>query len=163
MIDEILPATPLSFEVTSIGAKEKTEYKSSGDASGNFHFSVTSSTYKFCIGNGVGSQYSDNETRTVGFFIRVKSAYLEHEETPGPLTEEMTFMEDLTDDLLFNLEELLDYIEVKTDREREHRHVSEKTFRNVWLWTIIEKVVLILVSLGQIMYIKYYMSRKSGF
>ncbi len=159
MIDEFLPALPLSFEVTNMDTSNA-EYESSGQPAGSFHFS-SSGSHRICIGNGVG-QDSDRETRTVGFSIRVKTINHPHDDSPGPLTAQMSAIDDMTDDLLLNLEELLDHLEIMGERERSHRDVTEKTFRNVWFWTLIEKVVLVVVSVGQVMYIKYYMGMKRG-
>ena len=127
MIDEFLPAEPLKVEVKSIDDEEHPEYFVHSHRHGHFHFN-SKGAYKLCIENGV-SQDGDGETRTIGFSVRVKMANKPHEDAAGPLTEQMNSLDDLADDLLYGLEELLDHLEMMTERERAHRDITEKTFR----------------------------------
>ncbi len=138
------------------------EYQTFAEDEGSFNF-YAMGAYQLCIENKhPESKLGAFEKITVGFSVRVKTADHLHGDTTGPETQSASRISDLADDFIVGLEELRDHFEMMTERERKHRDVTEKTFRNVWLWTMIEKIVLVLVSVGQVMYIKYYMNLKRG-
>ena len=79
------------------------------------------------------------------------------------MSESLTKVDALADDVVLNIEELLDHMERLKQKERMHRDIVEKTFQNVWRWTLFEKLVLILVSIAQIMYFKSFFRLKAGY
>jgi hypothetical protein len=163
LVDERASSSVLSFTVTKLGNPEQDHYNSIGEDGGHFKITDRGGRYKVCIGNNTRSRAGDGIPRKVAFNFRVKPTYEKHEDSPGPYNEKLANIEDLADDLLIGLEDLLDHQEVMKERERLHRNISESTFNNVWRWTLFEKVLLVLVSFGQILYIKSYFRLKSGY
>jgi hypothetical protein len=162
LLEDYLDPDPLRFTITKIGNIHERQYDSEiGQDSGRFTFR-DHGKFNICIENGV-SRASDGKLRKVGFSIRVKPVYDDHDDSPGPMTEAVSRLDDLCDEVLDNLDHLLDKIELYKERERLHRDVSEKTFKNVWKWSFIEKFILMLVSISQVFYLKSYFSKSRGF
>jgi hypothetical protein len=151
---------PLKYVIYRNKNYDEPIYETSGSGSGRFEFKGQG-RHEICVENGYGnSRQADRITRRVGFAIRIRKNYHAFEDSTGPLTETLDTIEVLTDDMLINLEELLDHIELWKDRERGHRELIENTFSNVWKWTLFEKIVLVLVSVGQVFYFKSFFSMK---
>lgn len=145
-----------------MGNPEKDYYNSVGEDGGHFKITDRGGKYKVCIGNNTRSRSSDGGPRKVAYNFRVKPTYEKHEEM-GPYDEKLANVEGLAEDLLLGLEDLLDHQEVMKEREKLHRNLSESTFNNIWRWTLFEKFLLVLISLGQIVYVKSYFRLKAGY
>lgn len=156
------PPNPLRYVITKISRPNVPEYESIGESVGRFQI-TGEGTYSVCIENGIKSGINDGLYRKVGFNIRVKEAYESLEEESGPMTDHVYKIEELTDHMLYNLEDLLEHLEMMKERERLHRNLTESTFQNVWRWHLFEKVILLLIAIGQISYYKTFFRVKRGY
>ena len=63
-------------------------------------------------------------------------------------------------DLIDALENMADHQGYLREREAAHRALAEETFSAVFFWTVIEALVLLTVSGGQIFYLRRFIEKR---
>lgn len=161
MMEFNIDSVPMRISVEKMKSPVAVVYESLSETRGSY--SITGKgRYNVCIENGV-TRESDGRTRRIALTIKVQPTYEEHVDQPGPMSESLTKIDGLASDVVFNIGNLLDNMEFLKERERVHRNIVELTFQNVWRWTLLEKIVLILVSVAQISYFKSFFRLKGGY
>merc|ERR1719410_780253 len=105
---------------------------------------------------------NDGIDRHVGFSVRVvpiqRDAPEEGKEGPGD--ESTVRLIEMSSELLNWIESLGDHHDYMRHRESVHRDLAEATFRRVIRWTLLEALVLVLVSSGQVVYLKKFFEQR---
>ena len=161
-----------------------------GDTEGAFGIkSERGGKHWLCLENGRTYEFAEEiETRhkmdrTIGFALRIRSTGVqqsgggggggggsENGVTAGPATEvenaigaAVQSLSLLSENLLTNLESLSDQTAYMKAREAMQRNLHEETFANVMRWNLVEMLVVVIVSLGQVANVWWILSkRKTG-
>mmetsp|Transcript_2598 Transcript_2598/g.3990 ORF Transcript_2598/g.3990 Transcript_2598/m.3990 type:complete len:244 (+) Transcript_2598:40-771(+) len=136
-------------------------------------FSVaTSGRFSYCISNGFDgdddiSGKADGIPRNIGFTIRVREPQRGLDfntqngtKTEGPDDFKTAQLLKATAKLIEGLETMEDHQSYLRSREASHRDLVERTFRRVVRWTVLEAIVLVCVSGGQVMYLKKFFEQR---
>ena len=102
----------------------------------------------------------DGHDREVGFAIRVTPPSRGLEEA-GPDDGLNANLIKLSDKLLEGLQTMTDHQEYMREREYRHTALADVTFNRVVQWTVLEAIVLALISLGQVLYLKKFFEVKT--
>jgi len=134
-----------------------------GESEGIFSH-LGSGRHQLCISNGIESGDDiygmyDGLSRTVGFSIRVVPLQ-PGEEGEGPGAENTSRLIEMSSSLMTWLSSMLDHQDYMRNREAVHRDLTEATFRRVVRWTLLEAFVLVLVSSGQVIYLKKFFEQR---
>ena len=129
-------------------------------------FSITGEgKYELCIQNGamgsddlVGSK--DGIDREVGFAIRVVPPVRGIEGEAGPDDRLTSHLIELSEKLTEGLDTMTDHQEYMRERENRHTVLADSTFNRVVQWTFLEAVVLVLISFGQVLYLKKFFEQR---
>ena len=159
-----------------------------GDTEGAFGIkSESGGKHWLCLENGRTYEFAEEiETRhkmdrTIGFALRIRSTGVqqsggggsggsENGVAAGPATEvenaigaAVQSLSLLSENLLTNLESLSDQTAYMKAREAMQRNLHEETFANVMRWNLVEMLVVVIVSLGQVANVWWILSkRKAG-
>lgn len=133
----------------------------SGASEGSFQL-YGSGKYELCIQNGsLGSDDyfapKDGNDREIGFSLRVipQSRGTENNEA-GPDNRLVTNLMKMSDQLIAGLDTMTDHQEYMRERENRHTILTDTTFNRVVQWTVLEAIVLVLISCGQVLYLKKF-------
>uniref|UniRef100_A0A7S1FVF3 GOLD domain-containing protein n=1 Tax=Corethron hystrix TaxID=216773 RepID=A0A7S1FVF3_9STRA len=90
----------------------------------------------------------------------IQSHYLIRNGPDESMTDQLI---EASQNLMLDLEALSDHQSFMRSRERDHRELSEKIFARVVRWTLLEAVVLIVVSGGQVVYLRKFFEKRRRF
>lgn len=121
--------------------------------------------FQLCIQNGnIGSDdfYApkDGIGREVGFSIRVVAPERELEGEAGPDNRLNSNLMEMSQKLMNGLHTMSDHQDYMRERENRHTILADTTFNRVVQWTMLEAVVLVLVSIGQVLYLKKFFEQR---
>jgi len=127
-----------------------------------------SGVHHFCIQNGMPGgddmySNSDGEDRRIGFSLRVvplQHGNADAGDAEGPDDENTARLIEMSSGLLTWIDSLMDHQDYMRVRESVHRDLAEATFRRVIRWTLLEALVLICVSGGQVIYLKKFFEQR---
>lgn len=141
-----------------------------GDARASFRVPISGTTrgYWICLQNsshgpdnhGEEPEHPDHKIRLVGFSFRVVDLH----ERPAPLVftnehgEEWLDKSGAVEHEMRILENHQEYMRI---REENHRAVVEATFGSTLAWTITEAVIVVAMAVGQVMYFRGFLERKT--
>lgn len=161
--DEISP-DPIG--VTLYDSKQTPIWRSQPKASEGT-FSVTGSgKFELCIQNGrQGSDdyvaNKDGTDRQIGFAIRVIPPPSRGEDgEAGPDNRLTSHLMELSEKLMEGLHTMNDHQEYMRERENRHLLVADTTLSRIVQWTVLEAIVLILISCGQVLYLKKFFEQR---
>jgi len=163
-LDDELSADPIG--VVLYDARQTPIWRSERQASEGF-FSVSGTgRFELCIQNGsMGSDdyvaEQDGKEREVGFAIRVGLPSRGLEGEAGPDDRLNAHLIQLSDKLIEGLQTMTDHQEYMREREYRHTALADVTFNRVVQWTVLEAIVLALISLGQVLYLKKFFEVKT--
>mmetsp|Transcript_5298 Transcript_5298/g.8112 ORF Transcript_5298/g.8112 Transcript_5298/m.8112 type:complete len:222 (-) Transcript_5298:122-787(-) len=129
-------------------------------------FSITGEgKYELCIQNGsMGSDDyvapKDGIDREVGFAIRVVPPQRGIEGEAGPDDRLTSHLIELSEKLMEGLDTMTDHQEYMRERENRHAMLADSTFNRVKEWTFLEAIVLVLISFGQVLYLKKFFEQR---
>jgi hypothetical protein len=171
MLDDELSTEPLHIMIIQ-PSNGVIYYKSPLDASeGTFSVKLDPrQKLAVCVQNGLGRRrnprskakpsYADKAghdglPRTVGLVINVdvRDVTLELKDTSTKLVGSAT-------DLARRLKDLINHHTYMRSREAKHRELVETTFSHLLLYTCLEAALVIVMALGQIMYVRRFLERK---
>lgn len=137
-----------------------------GASEGTFTYLGTG-TYHLCLSNGaIGGDDiapdSDGETRHVGFNFRVRPQPPEMGggDQQGADDEKTARILKVTGELMDGIQFLEDHHSNWRAREAAHKKVSLAIHKRVLMWTLAEAFVLIVISCGQVIYLRKFFERK---
>ena len=104
----------------------------------------------------------DNKPRTVGFNIHVshttetlmKQITNSEDFTKSPLSQDLQDVIDMSNNLETMFNSLLDHQEYMKDRDETHGEYLDESLSILGKWTMVEALLLIVVSCGQILYFR---------
>lgn len=161
-LDDNLSPGPLG--ATLYNDKEAPMWRSKPGASEDKFSIHGEGKFELCFQNGrLGhdDMYApqDGEDREVGFNLRVTAPSRDMGDA-GPENRLMTNLSELTIKLLDGLHTMSDHQEYMRERENRHTLLAAATFDRVVQWTILEAMVLMLISLGQVLYLKKFFEQR---
>ncbi|CAH0713762.1 unnamed protein product, partial [Brenthis ino] len=149
---EIAEGGFLDIDVKITGPDGAVIYKGERESSGMYTFSApTSGRYTYCFSN----QMSTMTPKVVMFNLEVGEA-------PNKKTDEKddevnhNKLEDMIKELGTTLKTVKHEQEYMQVRDRIHRAINESTNSRVVLWSIFEASVLLVMTLGQVYYLKRF-------
>lgn len=121
--------------------------------------------HELCIQNGqLGSDDffapPDGNDREVGFAVRVTPPSRGLEGAAGPDDRLTSHLMEMSTKLLDGMHTMSDHQEYMRERENRHTILADTTFDRVVQWTVLEAVVLILISLGQVLYLRKFFEQR---
>lgn len=133
-----------------------------GDREGVFtqQVEVDSGVHRFCLENGK-RQLADRVGRTIGWSIRVRPvprALDEHEAGPDELRA--LHLAEWASELQEEWETLADHYSFLRTREAVHSELSDSIMGRVMRWTLFEAATLMLIALGQVLYLRKFMETR---
>jgi hypothetical protein len=168
VLDDKLSAQPLSLIVTDVALSKMKHRSRRGARDGTFKVSVDAKEKTYiCIQNGlvtgdggmtresVGRSKSDNLPRTVGIDITVEAQNVHnelHENNANLLARSL--------DLTRELGRLRNHHEYSQAREAIHREVVETTFSKLMAWAIAQSAGVVVIAVGQIMFLRRFLERR---
>jgi hypothetical protein len=161
VLDDDLSAAPISARLEAMGGTGVLWTSSPGESEQLFEVHTDSSLeYKFCLENGVRLQ-GDGLDRHVGWALRLRHPERSlPQDEQGPDTARALALVDLAADLSSEWASLLDHYGYLRSREFAHRILSEEIMSRVVRWTVVEGMVLLLIALGQILYLRKFFERR---
>jgi hypothetical protein len=143
----------LDIDVKITGPDGKVIYEGFRESSGKYTFAAHSTgIYTYCFNNKMSSL----TTKVVMFSMDIGEA---PKGTPGAANEEdanHVKLNDMIKDLSETLTAIKHEQEYMNIRDRIHRSINESTNSRVVLWSVFEAVVLIIMTVGQVYYLKRY-------
>lgn len=161
---ENTPATPLSVIIYA-GSKDEVVFKSIGEPFGEFHHIANGFT-NFCIINGSRDgkkknvNTEDGIERTVGFNIRVIPDAERGMSEPGPEEEKTAKIMKEVSILQERLDHISDIQDYFRTRERFHFDTTRATYEGTISWSLIEALILVVISACQVLYLRKFFERK---
>ena len=168
MLDDELTAKPLTILIMQ-PSNGVTYYRSPKSASeGSFSVKLDAKQkIAVCVQNGLGhrrkkkwnEKYKDKDhdglDRTVGLVMNVykRDMSVELKDTNTKILGKAT-------DLSRRLNELISHHTYMRNREAKHRAVVETTFSHLLSYTCLEAALVIVMALGQIVYVRRFLERK---
>uniref|UniRef100_A0A182P606 GOLD domain-containing protein n=1 Tax=Anopheles epiroticus TaxID=199890 RepID=A0A182P606_9DIPT len=147
----------LDIEVRISGPDQKVIYQGEKESSGKYTFSAyETGIYHYCFSN----KMSTLTPKVVMFSMEIGEA---PKGTVGAVNEGEaghTKLEDMIRELsgtLTSIKHEQDYMHV---RDRIHRSINESTNSRVVLWSFFEAIVLIVMTVGQVYYLKRFFEVK---
>lgn len=122
--------------------------------------------YEFCIQNGrIGSDdlYApgDGISREVGFALRADPPARGMDgNLAGPDDRLNSHLLEMSAKLMNGLHTMADHQQYMRERESKHTILADATFNRVVQWTMLEAVVLMLISLGQVLYLRKFFEQR---
>ena len=136
-----------------------------GASEGNFEL-YGSGKYELCFQNGrIGNDDfyapTDGFKREIGFSIRVTPPSRSMDNgMAGPEDRLNAHLLEMSHKLMDGMHNVLDHQEYMRERENRHSKLADATFSRVVQWTVLEAVVLALISLGQVLYLKKFFEQR---
>lgn len=162
-LDDELPPEPMGAilydqHMTPVWRSEKGAYEG--------HFVVYGEgKFELCFQNGrMGSDdyfgEEDGREREVGFAMRVIPPSRGTEDGAGPDTRLTANLMGMSNKLMEGLLTMSDHQEYMKEREMRHTILADTTYDRLVQWTILEAIVLALISLGQVLYLKKFFEQR---
>lgn len=168
MLDDELAAKPLTVLIMQ-PSNGVTYYRSPTSASeGTFSVKLEAKQkVAVCVQNGLGhrrkrkwnakAKGKDNDglDRTVGLVVNMykRDMSVELKDTNSKILSKAT-------DLTRRLNQLISHHTYMRNREAKHREVVETTFSQLLSYTCLEAALVIIMALGQILYVRRFLERK---
>ena len=163
-------ADPLLAYVMEAFSPEQTMlYRSvPGEVQGAFRVPVQPGRgYWMCLQNSAHApdnpndepEHPDHKPRMVGFTYSLQDIF----EKPAPLAfsdENKDEWLDKSSQVETELKALMNHHEYLQMREADHRFVVEQTFSYLMVWSLAEALLIIVGSVGQVMYFRRFLERK---
>ncbi|XP_065087469.1 transmembrane emp24 domain-containing protein 2 [Ochlerotatus camptorhynchus] len=147
----------LDIEVRIVGPDQKVIYQGEKESSGKYTFSAyETGIYHYCFSN----KMSTLTPKVVMFSMEIGDA---PKGTIGAVNEGEaghTKLEDMIKELsgtLTSIKHEQDYMHV---RDRIHRSINESTNSRVVMWSVFEALVLVVMTVGQVYYLKRFFEVK---
>jgi len=162
-LDDNLSPDPVS--IVLYDSKFTTVWQSKAGASEGIFSHLGSGRHQLCISNGIMDgddiyEMYDGNDRTVGFSVRVVTLQRGVEEEEGPDDENTSRLIEMSNSLLSWLSSMMDHQDYMRNREAVHKDLTEATFHRVVRWTLLEAFVLVLVSGGQVIYLRKFFEQR---
>jgi len=162
-LDDELPPDPMGAILYD--AKMTPVWKSEPGASEGKFVIYGSGKYEFCFQNGqIGSDdmYApkDGMDREVGFALRVVPPSRELENEEGPDDRLTSNLLGMSAQLMEGLHTMSDHQEYMRERENRHTTLADRTYNRVVQWTVLEAIVLALISIGQVLYLRKFFEQR---
>lgn len=77
--------------------------------------------------------------------------------------EKADLMSELAEDLIDRIDDIKDHLSYQRERNEAHRDLAESTFSRIVNWWMFEAVALLIVTGGQILYLRWYVEKRSYF
>ncbi|KAF9805790.1 hypothetical protein SFRURICE_009422 [Spodoptera frugiperda] len=149
---EIAEGGFLDIDVTITGPDGAVIYKGERESSGMYTFSApTSGRYTYCFSN----KMSTMTPKVVMFNLEIGVA---PQGQPAGKEEDVNHnkLEDMIKELATTLKTVKHEQEYMQVRDRIHRAINESTNSRVVMWSIFEASVLLVMTLGQVYYLKRF-------
>ncbi|CAH0696792.1 unnamed protein product [Spodoptera exigua] len=149
---EIAEGGFLDIDVTITGPDGAVIYKGERESSGMYTFSApTSGRYTYCFSN----KMSTMTPKVVMFHLEIGVA---PQGQPAGKEEDVNHnkLEDMIKELATTLKTVKNEQEYMQVRDRIHRAINESTNSRVVMWSIFEACVLLVMTLGQVYYLKRF-------
>jgi len=165
VLNDDIPADPVTVSLFKEESMTSVWKSNPGASEGAFAILATG-RHLLCIRNGdmggddMSPGNSDGLDRKIGFSIRVVPIQRGLEEKAGPDDEKTAKLIELSNVLMEGLETMMDHQAYLRNREAVHRDLTERTFRRVVRWTILEAVVLMAVAGGQVLYLRKFFEQR---
>ncbi|XP_059053690.1 transmembrane emp24 domain-containing protein 2 [Achroia grisella] len=148
---EIAEGGFLDIDVTITGPDDAVMYRGDKESSGMYAFSApTSGRYTYCFSN----KMSTMTPKVVMFNFEVGDA--PHKTGDKEDDANHNKLEDMIKELATTLKTVKHEQEYMQVRDRIHRSINENTNSRVVLWSIFEASVLLVMTLGQVYYLKRF-------
>ncbi|VVC99749.1 transmembrane emp24 domain-containing protein 2 [Leptidea sinapis] len=149
---EIAEGGFLDIDVKITGPDGAVIYKGERESSGMYTFSApTSGRYTYCFSN----QMSTMTPKVVMFNFEVGDAPSKKSSEAGDEANHNK-LEDMIKELGTTLKTVKHEQEYMQVRDRIHRAINESTNSNVVMWSIFEACVLLIMTVGQVYYLKRF-------
>ncbi|CAB3220464.1 unnamed protein product [Arctia plantaginis] len=148
---EIAEGGFLDIDVTITGPDGAVIYKGERESSGMYTFSApTTGKYTYCFSN----KMSTMTPKVVMFNLEIGAP----QSHTGNKDEEVNHnkLEDMIKELATTLKTVKNEQEYMQVRDRIHRSINESTNSRVVLWSVFEASVLLVMTLGQVYYLKRF-------
>nr|XP_018916533.1 PREDICTED: transmembrane emp24 domain-containing protein 2 [Bemisia tabaci] len=140
----------LDIDIKIIGPDGKIIHQAERESSGKLTFSAhMPGTYTYCFSN----QMSTMTPKVVMFNIEIGEP---HKEVAAGEKGEANKMEEMVNDLKNSLLSVKKEQEMALVRDRIHRAINESTNSRVGYWSIFESLVLVVMTVGQVYYLKRF-------
>lgn len=149
---EIAEGGFLDIDVTITGPAGDVIYRGERESSGMYTFSApTAGKYTYCFSN----KMSTMTPKVVMFNLEIGAA---PQSQTGEKDEEVNHnkLEDMIKELATTLKTVKHEQEYMQVRDRIHRSINESTNSRVVMWSIFEASVLLVMTLGQVYYLKRF-------
>ncbi|XP_026314190.1 transmembrane emp24 domain-containing protein 2 [Hyposmocoma kahamanoa] len=149
---EIAEGGFLDIDVTITGPDGAEIYRGERESSGMYTFSApVSGRYTYCFSN----KMSTMTPKVVMFYLEVGEAQHKKEgEKEGEVDHNK--LEDMIKELATTLTTVKHEQEYMQVRDRIHRSINESTNSRVVMWSIFEASVLLVMTVGQVYYLKRF-------
>ena len=107
-------------------------------------------------------EHMDHIPRTVGFEFRIENIIPSVKPVPALFTTDHSDeWQEKSDEVQLELLAMKHHRDYMRTREADHRALVEKTFASTLSWTLVEAVVVIAMAIGQILYFRRFLERKT--
>ncbi|XP_067634648.1 transmembrane emp24 domain-containing protein 2 [Eurosta solidaginis] len=154
---EVIEGGFLDIDIRITGPDDNVIHESEKESSGKFTFSAASTgIYRVCFNN----ERSSMTPKLVMFSLEVSDA--PHRAAGAPSEDEVghTKLEDMIQQLSNTLTGVKHEQEYMHVRDKIHRSINESTNSRVVLWSTFEALVLVLMTIGQVYYLKRFFEVK---
>lgn len=153
VIFEVIEGGFLDIDLTIKGPDKSILHQGDHESSGKYAFAAhTNGVYTYCFSN----KMSTVTPKTVMFTIEIGEA---PKGTIGAVNEDEaghTKLEDMIRELAGTLTGVKHEQEYMNVRDKIHRSINESTNSRVVLWSTFEAVVLVVMTVGQVYYLKRF-------
>nr|XP_014093966.2 transmembrane emp24 domain-containing protein 2 [Bactrocera oleae] len=154
---EVIEGGFLDIDIKITGPDNNIIHESEKESSGKYTFAtVSTGIYRVCFNN----ERSSMTPKLVMFSIEVSET--PHRAAGAPSEEEVghTKLEDMIQQLSGTLTGVKHEQEYMHVRDKIHRSINESTNSRVVLWSTFEALVLVLMTIGQVYYLKRFFEVK---
>lgn len=163
--------TPDAVHVFVMDEHEKVYFQSTtGKISDVYQVAVgPNQKYWICIQNDAWHHYGlkemdqskhpDDKDREVGFGYRIQTMVKKASDVID-LDQHSTTWSQIAADLHLSTEHLMEHYQYMRIKEARHREVVEKTFSDIFLGSVAEAVMTLVVALGQVFYLRRFLEKK---
>ncbi|XP_030569666.1 transmembrane emp24 domain-containing protein 2 [Drosophila novamexicana] len=154
---EVIEGGFLDVDIKITGPDQHVMHESEKESSGKFTFvAPAKGVYTVCFNN----ERSSMTPKLVMFSIEMGDAPQRAPGAPGEEEVGHTKLEDMIRELSGTLTSVKHEQEYMHVRDKIHRSVNESTNSRVVLWSIFEALVLVLMTVGQVYYLKRFFEVK---
>lgn len=148
---EIAEGGFLDIDVTITGPDGQVLHQGQRESSGMYAFSATTAgKYTYCFSN----KMSTMTPKVVMFNLEVGDPQTKNKDAEGEVDHNK--LEDMIKELATTLKTVKHEQEYMQVRDRIHRSINESTNSRVVMWSIFEASVLLVMTLGQVYYLKRF-------